>query len=475
MSACSNKSIYSNEELFGHFLLQPWMLAESSFSWIGSPLQGKGCDGVTLELIARAVLCVVAPLLALIGLILMPFALAIKWFSLQCCAPEIDESRHSPHHRVPRQRIKDEDTSDSDTDYSSRSGGRAVTSSDSTSTSEEEVNSKPSRSHSGHKKSISTNKPVEISSKSQSTVYLRADAFINSAPFNAYGLIGQTDQRHHLPTYLEKITLENEEPLPLDPKGYVILFKINPTETASISIPSNMYLPAILFEGKQNGDTVRLLFKGKLLVLTINQNHKKCAQKGSFEEIFADIQRCFSQNRKKMDPIWANFSDPSYQKNKKDPYRLGRNGSIYKYDAGSERFEHVNKSRFRPKNNPLDLLHNMYIIENDERKPTHFLIIIQHMTSMLEDFDIVINKEYIHFYLRTDKEFDPLSDLQGETEFVKSEESETATCLSSSEGLFSFEWKHYFKDSSLKDMEKKLDSMKVEFKGGIYRFFIPMA
>lgn len=120
----SSLSVYDNKELFGQFLLEPFQWAERSFQRIGSPIDAEGCGDTTIEVLARAALCVVAPIVAIIGLLLMPFALAIKWFSLQCCAPEIDEPRHPPHHVVHRERLiaRKDTSSDSDSSSSSEKG-----------------------------------------------------------------------------------------------------------------------------------------------------------------------------------------------------------------------------------------------------------------------------------------------------------------------------------------------------------------
>lgn len=89
---------------------------------------------------------------------------------------------------------------------------------------------------------------------------------LNSINYQSGGYIGEPQFWDLFPDYLNKLTLENGDPLPLNPDDICVEFGFN--DEAFLGLDT-IYLPLELFKGKNTGDTVRLRYEGKLIEFSI--------------------------------------------------------------------------------------------------------------------------------------------------------------------------------------------------------------
>lgn len=320
----------------------------------------------------------------------------------------------------------------------------------------------------------------------------KADIFIKSAATwgDGFGLIGEENQRHNIPAYLPKITLENGAPLPLDPAGGVIQFQVffdldalkkdltvetlgeykNSPLNSVISggATVDIDLPEVLFRGKKDGDKIRLRYEGQLVELTINQSHFSSRQRESFESIFEPIQSAFFKQREKMQPRWISLESPEYKaltsESKEKRYQLGENGAFYKYNSLKGQFELVDNSQCHLKEH-LDVIpHNLYV-SDDPGKPFH---VVLHNCADLANFNVMLNERYLHFHMQTNM----WTGMEAIPDAIPCSKSDGWSL--SEESVCTIEWTKYFKGLSLEEMKKRLEQMEIVIPGpGMVRFSIP--
>lgn len=506
----------------GEFLEGPWQGTCQLGEWIISPIDG--CDGVIIALTVRPISALVLPFIALVGLLLLPFAALFKWVG-QSGSVEVD-ARQTPHYTVPIGVVTGS-CNGGGSGYGgpgpslaptpvSWSDGYAYESaqfhytpafvpppsyapaqvkfdiaSPYTAPPPQNNNnvgyyapltgSKTPTSQPAFKPTVQAPPKDAPSSKSHSDrkVYFRGEIGAKSDGLkkgDVYAKFGTEDQRYNAPFYIanNKVTSEDEKPLYDNPKGCFILFKIYPSEESTLHIPSEMYLPEYLFRGKVDGQKIRLRYEGKLIEFTINQpiifqllNVVPLVE--TFEEVLANIHSAFAKNRKELEPRWISYRSSEYRayQERKHPYQLGKNGAVYKYSEGDGQFKRIDNNEFCPKDRPVEIPHRLYVSDD----PNQLHIVLQFFAD-LEDFDIVINGKYLNFYVRS-----PSPVWTGMEDLPDAVLKSKNVVGTSGEGIYSFEWPTYFQGLTLGEMKEKLEQMTITKigGGGMYRFSIPMA
>jgi hypothetical protein len=245
------------------------------------------------------------------------------------------------------------------------------------------------------KEDISTPQPTKIYKKSNGT---NRTGFI-CITTQTGGYIGLPSQQILLPPYLAKkegsaspvFTTEEGRPLPLNPNDFLVEIHLYDSSIGN-DIPSTFFLPAALFKGKKDGDSLKLKYNDSLIELTINQQyHGLKFAKGTFEEVFK-LQKAYIKEQCDIEqPFFANY-DPYWG------YSVGEKGTIFGFKNGDNTLvlEEKNADSFRPKVDPQRA--RMDILQSKDE--TKLMFVLEFTGFDSSDIDIIINEKHLVFYAK---------------------------------------------------------------------------
>jgi hypothetical protein len=273
------------------------------------------------------------------------------------------------------------------------------------------------------------------------------------------GYIGSSSQRPLLSVYLEKredykfpvFTTEDGDPLILNSNDFVIEFHLHKTSKSleNTRIPPSFFLPAALFKGKKEGDSLRLKYNEELIELTLDQSQDLKFAHSSFEEAF-EAQKAYIQEDCDIERPLFGIHDKYWW------YKLGEDGEIYGLSEKDNKLSLKQKkaSAFREKISPMEP--TMYITQSEDKKEVDFNLEVPGFK--LEDIDIIVNKKYLIFYT-----YPSSFDSGWRKQWLVKRES-----------LISFRWdKHIvFKKLDIEQMKAKVSQGKASLRDGMLTFTI---
>lgn len=237
-----------------------------------------------------------------------------------------------------------------------------------------------------------------------------------------------------------------------------------------------MMLPSTIFQGKNDGDIVKLKYNGELIELTINQNmHGLKFSKGTFKQVFRQQATFITNHRDSEDPCFG-IHDPFWG------YNLDSNRVIYKLSVNNPhkdtcypKLQLANPSEFRPKRTPL--LSPTCMELSDDEKFIHFTLEL--VRFMPEDIHIIVNDKFILFYAefhdRSILEFPIVWDDLTKERSTGSKEYWEEILSSGRELIYPFRWDRssLFKHFNIEQMKQIVLQSEILFSRGVLSFKLP--
>lgn len=281
----------------------------------------------------------------------------------------------------------------------------------------------------------------------------------------------KTPPRNQLPDYIRDLTFEDDQPLPLDAEDIFLTIEVfNPFGQLKNDqrFPQSLHLPAAIFEDKDDGDVIRLKYKGQLVELEIQQqNHGWKFTDRPFKDAlntakqachnFSDIENPFFGRMDTENPYWF--------------YTLGSQGSAYELEVKISpedndeddiptTFKAINADleELRPLIKPKNPVQEVAVCEN----ALNWIIDIPRFQST--DLQLIVNDKYILVYGRFE-ERQQKSPFGGQY------------TLPGREVLASFRWDRHeaFKGQSIDQIKQKItEDAVIMIEDGQLRFLIPV-
>lgn len=267
-------------------------------------------------------------------------------------------------------------------------------------------------------------------------------------------------------------TLEDGTPFSLNPDVLLlefIVYDLSPDFLSQLD-PDPLvlpYFPASFFEGKNEGDRVRLKYKNELVELKIDQNWvsreirgaiplEKLREQGIEEtNIFADIFKATKAERlRRIEVGRVGFSDGVVgpRGDLLKSYTLEHQGTLFQFVKEGEntdetRLQQKPASDFRPLKNPRIKAADFGVDENE----SSFILRVE-MAGINQQVDLVVNEKYLCVY------------AQKEEEIKKVYEYTTRK----GEYLFILHWKEHFKGLSLEEMKTRITNAECQLANGLF-------